>query len=161
MKQKRLTLSLLSMVCMLLLSSWTHVYGDTGAKAPKAIAWASETQACVESNEFMRRNHMELIRHQRDDTMRKGIRTTKHSLQQCINCHVTYDDNKQPVAQKDPRHFCSACHNYAAVNIDCFQCHNSKPTDDFVKPIAGHADFVHPLPLDKISQDKKSEGDAQ
>ena len=36
----------------------------------------------------MRRNHMELIKHQRDATVHDGIRGTKHSLAGCIDCHV-------------------------------------------------------------------------
>jgi len=35
-----------------------------------------------------RRNHMELIRHQRDLTVHEGIRTTRHSLANCVNCHA-------------------------------------------------------------------------
>ena len=37
----------------------------------------------------MRRNHMDDLKHQRNDTMRKGIRTTKYSLQKCVDCHAT------------------------------------------------------------------------
>ena len=35
---------------------------------------------CVEDPAFMRRNHMKLLKHQRDDTMHGGIRTGKYSL---------------------------------------------------------------------------------
>ena len=41
---------------------------------------AAKEQRCVEPTDFMRRNHMEVIKHQRDATVHDGIRSTKHSL---------------------------------------------------------------------------------
>lgn len=82
---------------------------------------------CVEETPFMRRNHMEVILHQRDETVHNGIRTKQHSLKGCLNCHAVNDERGQPVAFTDPRHFCTVCHSYASVSIDCFECHNSKP----------------------------------
>jgi len=117
-------------------------------ETPKAIAQVSEVQGCVEPTEVMRRQHMQFILHQRDETMHQGIRTTKHSLLECINCHVTYDENQQPVSYKDERHFCSTCHHYAAVHIDCFECHNSKPMESVVKPIPNNPDFISPIKFD-------------
>jgi hypothetical protein len=89
----------------------------------------SETQGCVEPTEEMRRNHMEYILHQRDETMYRGIRTTQYSLEECINCHVS-EAPDAPRINSD-QHFCNSCHTYAAVSIDCFQCHSDRPdTDD-------------------------------
>lgn len=83
--------------------------------------------SCVEPTDDMRKNHMKYILHQRDETMRKGIRTKTHSLKECINCHVVNDENNMPVVYKDERHFCNSCHEYASVQIDCFSCHTSVP----------------------------------
>jgi len=82
---------------------------------------------CVEDTQFMRESHMDLLLHQRDDTLRRGIRTKKHSLKECIACHVVKDSNNQAISAANPKHFCRQCHDYASVNIDCFQCHASKP----------------------------------
>lgn len=82
---------------------------------------------CVEPTDVMRKNHMEFLLHQRDETMHRGIRTKKHALKECIECHAVYDDNNQPVSAANPKHFCSQCHEYASVKIDCFDCHASKP----------------------------------
>jgi len=84
----------------------------------------AKSEQCVEPTPDMRKNHMEYILHQRDLTMHKGIRTKQHSLKACINCHVP--ENKD-VHYGDDKHFCSSCHNYAAVNIDCFECHADTP----------------------------------
>ena len=48
---------------------------------------AANEKSCVEPTDFMRRNHMEVIKHQRDETVHGGIRSTKHSLAVCIACH--------------------------------------------------------------------------
>ena len=56
---------------------------------PAAQARYSDTQGCVEPTAEMRRNHMNYILHQRDETMHRGIRTKQYSLVECINCHVS------------------------------------------------------------------------
>lgn len=83
--------------------------------------------SCVEDTDFMRRNHMDMLKHQRDETTLRGVRTKQYSLVECINCHVVNGPGMEAVSASDPRHFCRSCHEYAAVNIDCFQCHASRP----------------------------------
>ena len=82
----------------------------------------AQGEKCVEPTEVMRRSHMDFILHQRDETMHRGIRTVKHSLKNCVNCHA--DAKSGSVLGKNG--FCESCHNYAAVSIDCFGCHTSK-----------------------------------
>lgn len=91
------------------------------------IPQAAKGKQCVEPTEFMRRNHMELLMHQREDTVRRGIRNKKHSLKNCFTCHVVKGADGKPVTVSDPRHFCRECHDYAAVTVDCWQCHVSTP----------------------------------
>jgi len=79
---------------------------------------------CVEEPAFMRRNHMKLLMHQRDDTLRGGIRTGKYSLKACIACHASQTSQS---VNAEPGNFCQSCHNYVAVKIDCFQCHANQP----------------------------------
>ena len=64
-------------------------------------------------------DHMEMILHQRDETMHQGIRTLKHSLKNCVNCHA--DPKTGSVLGQNG--FCASCHTYAAVTMDCFSCH--------------------------------------
>jgi len=87
----------------------------------------SATQECVEPEDEMRRNHMEYILHQRDDTVHEGVRTRQYALEECINCHAGKDDSGEYIRVEDSRHFCATCHTYAAVKIDCFQCHSDVP----------------------------------
>jgi hypothetical protein len=102
----------------------TSVFAET----PKPVIPKGNAEQCVEPTSDMRRNHMKYILHQRDKTMHKGIRTSKHSFKQCISCHVVKGDNGKPVNYKSEKHFCNSCHTYAAVKIDCFDCHASTPT---------------------------------
>ena len=76
---------------------------------------------CVEDPQWMRNNHMHLLKHRRDETMRKGIRDEKLSLKNCIECHASTRDDSV-IARDDS--FCVACHRYEAVTIDCFECHS-------------------------------------
>ena len=86
-------------------------------------------EQCVEPTDVMRKDHMGMLNHQRDKTMHDGIRTKKHSLKECISCHVQEDDKGQVARFGEDGHFCSSCHNYAGVNIDCFQCHADRPQE--------------------------------
>jgi hypothetical protein len=93
--------------------------GVRTSRVPQPTA-AAAAGSCVEDTAFMRRNHMELIRHQRDLTVHEGIRTTKHSLANCVSCHA---DPKTGRVTGSKDAFCEGCHNYAAVKLDCFECH--------------------------------------
>lgn len=88
---------------------------------------------CVEDTAYMRRNHMKLLKHQRDETVHKGIRTEKYSLQNCIDCHASSKNNS--VLGSD-ENFCQSCHAYAAVKLDCWDCHASKPKQAVQVPAA-------------------------
>lgn len=94
---------------------------------PPARNQFSATQKCVEPTEFMRKNHMKLLLHQRDDTVHEGIRTERYSLVECVNCHSSNDQNGKSMAINAPGQFCQSCHAYAAVQMDCFQCHATTP----------------------------------
>ncbi|MCP4933602.1 MAG: hypothetical protein GY927_05215 [bacterium] len=95
---------------------------------PKAIGGQ-----CDLDPKEMRKTHMTLLDHKRDQTMRDGIRTKKYSLKKCIACHAVKDKSNKCVTVKDERHFCRSCHDYAAVRIDCFDCHASRPEDSLNK----------------------------
>ena len=120
---------------------------------PEANARYSATQGCVEPTEEMREHHMEYLLHQRDETLREGIRTKKYSLKECINCHVPPPESGKVVHVTDKEHFCNACHSYAAVTIDCFSCHRDTPmpkTSGF-QPLGDALGKHHATTLNKAS----------
>ena len=91
---------------------------------------ATKGEQCVAEPAFMRRNHMDLLKHQRDETVFGGIRGAKYSLKECIACHAS---SKTGSVAKAETNFCVSCHSYTAVKIDCFECHTDKPA---AKPAA-------------------------
>lgn len=92
-------------------------------RVPVPVHSEAKGEQCVRDTAYMKRHHMDELKHQRNDTMRKGIRTKEMSLQNCIDCHASKETNS--VLGKDG--FCQSCHSYAAVKLDCFECHASKP----------------------------------
>lgn len=84
-----------------------------------AIQELKERQ-CVESMEFMRANHMQLLNQWRDAVVRdgnnvyigsNGKKYTMSLQNTCMKCH----SNK--------KNFCDSCHNYVAVRPYCWDCH--------------------------------------
>ncbi len=122
-------LRLISAVIALALLSGANAFAESRVPVPKIPEAQREAgpDKCVEPVEVMRKQHFEFILHQRDETMHLGIRTKKYSLKECVSCHAVKDEHGQPVTFKDDRHFCNSCHRYAAVHIDCFECHASTP----------------------------------
>ena len=76
-------------------------------------------EACVAPTGEMRRDHMTLLLRQRDRTMREGLREPRFSLKNCVDCHASRETGS--VLGQDG--FCSSCHAYASVSMDCFECH--------------------------------------
>lgn len=75
---------------------------------------------CIESTQFMKSSHMQLLIGWRDEALRKGNRIYKNregdevviSLQNtCMKCHSNKDK------------FCDRCHSFAAVEPYCWNCH--------------------------------------
>lgn len=134
------------------------VYADSLLpELPKAKKNYSEETKCVEPVAVMREDHMSLILHQRNETMRKGIRTKQHSLEECIDCHNAPAEDGKVARAGESEHFCSSCHNFAAVKIDCFSCHSDKPENTqyrhklSAQGISYHMDIAaHQLTSDNI-----------
>ena len=96
----------------------------TASRTPVPVIEPAKGGECIADPAFMRRNHMDLLKHQRNDTLRGGDRTGKYSLKACIDCHAS--KTSQSVTA-EPTNFCQSCHAYAAVKLDCFECHANKP----------------------------------
>jgi len=98
-----------------------------GRVARPSISVDRSTQ-CIDSPDVMRRTHMDMLKHERDRTVRKGIRGEKVSLNGCIDCHAGPGAGAAAgSAVGSPQAFCETCHRYAAVKLDCFECHQPKP----------------------------------
>ncbi len=121
--------SIFLFLCLLLIPAsalYAEEYSGLGPVIPKA-----KGEQCVEPTEVMRRRHHEFILHQRDDTVIEGIRTKQYQFTRCIDCHVQPTAAGEYPRHSDDNHFCTACHLYSSVSIDCFQCHADRPAQAY------------------------------
>jgi len=98
------------------------VRAEGGERTPKPVIVIESQEHCIAPPEQMRREHPNMLRHQRERTVHLGERGMKVSLNGCIACHA--DRQSGSVIGSDHA-FCQGCHSYAAVRIDCFDCHQS------------------------------------
>jgi hypothetical protein len=105
--------------------------GDVAPKPDVSVAKAKAEHCAISDDESeVRKNHMDYLLHKRDQTVHEGIRTKSHSFKECINCHVPKLEGENKLRHTDEKHFCSTCHVYAGVKLDCFQCHTDQPEEN-------------------------------
>ncbi len=125
----------IGLVCVVLLVAATGAGGEparaqsgvAASRVPTPIVPRGEGERCVADVDVMRRNHMKMLKHQRDVTVHQGDRASAAKLTACIACHAVRGADGKPVSYAEPQHFCRSCHAYAAVSVDCFECHASRP----------------------------------
>lgn len=112
------------LLVFLLIATFPAWYSlSSGAAASRADpVLATQEKECVESAEFMRAFHMQLLDSWRDEVVRGGkveyVSTSgkRHEMSLtggCMSCH----SNKEQ--------FCDSCHGYAQVNVGCWSCHTA------------------------------------
>lgn len=83
---------------------------------------APRGERCLADAATMRREHMRHLHHQRDLAVREGQREPGRGFQDCIECHA----GEKTGTVLGETGFCASCHRYAAVQIDCFECHSPR-----------------------------------
>ena len=73
---------------------------------------------------------MRFLLHQRDDTVRSGVRGARHSLVGCVGCHAQTDAQGVPIPVNASGQFCESCHSFVGASPDCFECHATVPGGD-------------------------------
>ena len=84
-------------------------------------------KSCVEPTDVMRRDHFEYLMHHRQISVHLGVRSKRHSLVGCVDCHASQAEDGTYISVNEPGQFCRSCHVYTAVKIDCFSCHAAVP----------------------------------
>ncbi len=105
-----------------LIAGTAHAGENLGPEVPEALG-----PPHPEGNAYWRANHMKLLLHDRDLTMRLGEREIEASLKACVTCHAQTGPDAVPIPVNESGQFCAVCHEFAAVRIDCFQCHTASP----------------------------------
>ena len=119
---KKLSLKILLTFFLILFSGASITHENIPHNIDRSVA-----DKCVEPTDIMRSQHHIFIKQQSHDTVVKGIRTQKYSLNNCINCHIKPSADGTYPSVKSEEHFCSGCHIAAAAQVECFDCHASKP----------------------------------
>lgn len=110
------TLGIIVTVAVFILMSAPFIYTALGnglfgkPPAPK-LTMPTNAEQCIAPTEWMRANHQNLLLHERKDSVREGVRTVKHSLNNCKSCHTKREE------------FCDRCHQYTGAKPECFECH--------------------------------------
>lgn len=101
------------------------IWGSIGQELNKPESVIVVDGHCVESAEYMRANHMQLLDDWRHSMVRDNERiyvSRKYGVKfdkslssagktSCISCH----SNK--------KEFCDSCHDYASIKPYCWECH--------------------------------------
>jgi len=92
-------------------------------RVPMPVLEVDRNTSCVAPPDVMRRTHMDLLMHRRDRTVHQGVRGGDEALARCISCHA--GSKGAAIGNRDA--FCQSCHDYVAVKLDCFECHQGRP----------------------------------
>ncbi len=100
---------------------WFNLGNAAPAPEPKLTGKAAEDgQQCVESKEYMKTEHMQILNEWRDTVVRdakriyvnnNGKKFNMSLTNTCLDCHT------------EKAEFCDKCHNYASVSPYCWECH--------------------------------------
>lgn len=123
--RRRSATALVLILAVMAVAAAIRVSAESGTLAPQPPKGRGEH--CVADTDFMRRNHMKMLLGHRTEAVRLGVRTQQYDLNGCVDCHAVAGADGRPVSFDSPQHFCRSCHSYAAVSIDCFECHASRP----------------------------------
>lgn len=101
--------------------AWYAIGRGTGQ--PPKLELPAQATRCIEPKPVMRARHMEILDAWREAVVRGDDRVYVASDNQkyrmsltgtCLGCHV------------DQAKFCTRCHQYAGVEVFCWDCHQQK-----------------------------------
>jgi hypothetical protein len=100
---------------------WRNVATAPTARGPSDVLPLKAKQ-CVAPVEYMRTSHMTLLMNWRDQVVRQGIRDYAAFDGQHYTMSLTSTCLKQ-CHSVGKAEFCDRCHNYEAVSLPCWDCH--------------------------------------
>ncbi len=111
-------------IVFVVLAAFPFLYGKIGEGAgqpPRLELPPGGQKQCVEPVDYMRKNHVDLLKSWKDGVVREGRteyvasdgkKYTMNLTNTCLNCH----SNKEK--------FCDRCHEYVKASPRCWDCHN-------------------------------------
>ena len=114
---------------------WHNLAAGVATRGPEPVLPKTEKQ-CVRPVAFMKTSHMQLLKDWRDAAIREGQREEVAPDGRHFAVSLTNTCLRQCHAEK--AEFCDRCHNYAAVSVSCWDCHqDTKPGAPFAAGAAG------------------------
>jgi len=105
--------------------AWHDLSAGVNARGPNPVLPANQKQ-CVAPVAFMKSSHMSLLMSWREAVVRQNTRDFTAFDGKHYNMSLTQTCLKQCHGPKAD--FCDRCHNYAAVSLPCWNCHqDAKP----------------------------------
>lgn len=117
--RRRIIAGLAAFLVILAFPLW-QTLGASAERARPELELPVDESSCIESTEYMRAYHMDLLNRWRTAVVRAGegeyTATTGEAYEMsltgtCMGCH----DNRET--------FCTRCHDYANVAPRCWNCH--------------------------------------
>ncbi len=111
---------------------WGSLGGSADMPEPK-VNKSISGETCIESKEYMRANHMQILDDWRHSVVRDGNRVYvsneyKTKFDKSLSStgkSVLGDEEKKSCmgCHSNKKEFCDSCHNYTAVAPYCWTCH--------------------------------------
>ncbi len=99
---------------------WSSVGGDVNKPKPVIV----KGERCVESAEYMRANHMQMLNDWRNSVVRDSERVYVSTDGATFDKSLSSMDKKSCMScHSNKKEFCDSCHTYANVEPYCWTCH--------------------------------------
>ncbi len=124
--KNKIVIGLIIFVVILTFPFWYNMGKAAPVPEPKLTDKAKAAKECIESKEFMKSEHMQILDVWRDTVVRDTDRIYVSSSGKefdmslsntCLDCH----SNKEE--------FCDKCHDYASADPYCWDCHVDNPKE--------------------------------
>lgn len=102
---------------------WLNFGNSAPAPEPVLSAKAKKAGKCVESKEYMKAEHMQILDTWRDTVVRGGERIYVAKDGTKMNMSLSSGENSCLGCHEDKAEFCDKCHDYASVKPYCWDCH--------------------------------------
>lgn len=107
-------------LCLASFPVWYSAASGKAAPYAGPVLPASENK-CVESTQYMKEYHMQLLQQWRTSVVRDGVYTYTASDNSTYDINLTGNCLK---CHSNKAEFCDSCHNYTGVSPNCWECHN-------------------------------------
>lgn len=108
---------------------WYNMGKASPVPEPKLTDKAKAAKECVESKEYMKVEHMQILDIWRDGVVREANRVYISEKGKKFNMSLSTGDDSCMGCHSNKADFCDKCHDYASVRPYCWDCHIEPPKE--------------------------------